>query len=230
LGRLELAEVLHAERSAVDVHAANTGIALLDAIHRLDGTGEEVDAGDPGLLARNEQQTLVPHAQQCAHFLSDLVLRQRLARQTLVVLPEAAVQAVVVADVGDVERGKEHNAPAVDALLYGERGVLQSCLHFRILAIAESSRLHQAQSARVASRLKRTQGELARPRTAFREDVLYLRIAEDVINCFPDLLHGISRRRRTGLRRKPACLPSAVLLKSTVLARRRLAQIRRADI
>ena len=49
--------------------------------------------------------------------VADLLLRERAALELLVAHAEGAVEAVVAAQVADVERGEEHEALAVDGLL-----------------------------------------------------------------------------------------------------------------
>ena len=68
-------------------------------------------------LAGHEQDALVALVDQQLDLVADLRLRERAALELLVAHAEGAVEAVVVAQVADVERREEHEALAVDGLL-----------------------------------------------------------------------------------------------------------------
>ena len=61
-------------------------------------------------------------ADEMAHFLRDLLLGQRPPLELSISGAEGAVQAVVGAQVGDVQRREDDEAAAVDSLLHALGG------------------------------------------------------------------------------------------------------------
>ena len=77
----------------------------------LDGSHHRIFAGLNG-------KAFMPHVLKGNDFLRDLFLGQFLAGHMLVLPVIGAVHAAVDAVVGKIERGEEHNAVAVEFLLY----------------------------------------------------------------------------------------------------------------
>ena len=69
------------------------------------------------------------------YLVGNLFHSKRPALQFLVVDPETAVKAVVGAVVGDIQRGEEHKAVAIDALLDKPRGCKDLVYEIMVLTL-----------------------------------------------------------------------------------------------
>ena len=111
---LELGVVLDAHGSQLDVDAADAAAFLvLGGIGAADGLDHVVGVV-AGAFAADEQGALVAHAQQVEGLGLDFVEGEDFALQGLVVLAEAAVDAVVDAGVAGVDGCEEHQSASVD--------------------------------------------------------------------------------------------------------------------
>ncbi|OQB92105.1 MAG: hypothetical protein BWX83_00302 [Candidatus Cloacimonetes bacterium ADurb.Bin117] len=110
------AEALNIQRRGVDVHPANLAFRVFGVINGLHGLGD-VFRRIHGMLAVNHDEAFVAGFHQGLGFLNQLFAAEGGAHAFLVRDAEAAIDAVVHAFVAHVERGKEHDAVAVDAFL-----------------------------------------------------------------------------------------------------------------
>ena len=76
----------------------------------------------------------MPQVLQRDHFTANFVLRELLADDVFVFGVVWAVDAAVDAVIGKIEGRKEHDALAVDVLLYLDRGVENSLVAVREVA------------------------------------------------------------------------------------------------
>ena len=115
---LEGAEIVDLQGRDVDVDAADLAVAALDVVDGRDAVEHVLKAAVPGIrLAGHEQDALVPLVDQRLHLVADLLLGEGTPLELLIAHAEGTVEAVVVAEVADVERGEEHEARAVDGVL-----------------------------------------------------------------------------------------------------------------
>ena len=109
---------LHGKGGDVDVDTADLPVGRnLDRIDRLDGLDGVVHRREAEALAGDEKDPLVPLGDQNLRLPLDLFDGQRLTGDLLVALAEGAVEAVVHAEVGDVEGGEENEPTTVNLVL-----------------------------------------------------------------------------------------------------------------
>lgn len=100
LGFVKLAVVFNRRGGDVDVQAADLAVLVLDRVDGLDGLEDVLDRIVLGMLAGFKQQALVPEVLKGDHFVADLLLRELLAHDVLVLGVVRAVGAGVDAVVG----------------------------------------------------------------------------------------------------------------------------------
>ena len=123
LGFVKLAVVLDRRGGDVHVEAADGAVLVLDRVDGLDGLEDVLDRIVLGVLARLKEQALVAEVLERDHLVADLLLRELLAHDALVLGMVRAVRAGVDAVVREVERREEHDAAAVDVLLHLDGGL-----------------------------------------------------------------------------------------------------------
>ncbi len=131
---LELHELLIGERGGVHVDPPNAILVLADAdrvggLDRLDHVLHVVLR----VVAEDQQQALVAVLDQPARLALDLGGVEGAALKLRVVAAEGAVEAVAHALVGDIQRGEEDDAVAVDAVLDLPRGLEERFERLRLL-------------------------------------------------------------------------------------------------
>ena len=102
---------------------ADGAVLVLDRVDGLDGLEDVLDRIVLGVLARLKEQALVAEVLERDHLVADLLLRELLAHDALVLGMVRAVRAGVDAVVREVERREEHDAAAVDVLLHLDGGL-----------------------------------------------------------------------------------------------------------
>ncbi len=115
---LEPAVVLDVEGGDVHVEAPDLAVARLHAVDGLDGVVDVVEAAAVGIaLTRHQEDALVALVDDDLGLAGDLLEGQVPAQQALVAGAERTVTALVLALVGDVHGGEQHQPVAVDGLL-----------------------------------------------------------------------------------------------------------------
>ncbi len=117
------AESLDVQGCGVDIYPANLAIIVLGVIDGLHRFGDVFRAVN-GVFTIDHDQALVANIDQGFGVLDQLLLAQGGSFAFLVGNPESAVNAVVYTLVSYIERGKEHDAVAID-LLFEVSGTLQ---------------------------------------------------------------------------------------------------------
>lgn len=130
LGLVKLAIVLDRRGGDVHVEAADGAVLVLDRVDGLDGLEDVLDRIVLGVLARLKEQALVAEVLERDHLVADLLLRELLAHDALVLGMVRAVRAGVDAVVRKVERREEHDAAAVDVLLHLDGGLEDPVVDF----------------------------------------------------------------------------------------------------
>lgn len=136
---VNLTESFHIKRGTVDVDAAN-----FSALVRCDGVDVAHGLRDPvgivlGVLAVDEEQSLVSLLFQHFHFLADFFPGQCAAFQVFVAGVETTVFTLVAAFVGDVQRGEEDKAVSVDAFLDRHGSLEDFFIKLLIFVLQENS-------------------------------------------------------------------------------------------
>jgi hypothetical protein len=116
-GILQQLEFIHRQGGHVDIYAPNFAAALMHAVDRLDRLEHIGESLARIGFAGDHQDALMALFDDDSRFLGDLLLTQGAAVNLLIAGAECAVQALIGAQVRDVERG-EHDQPlAVDLFL-----------------------------------------------------------------------------------------------------------------
>jgi len=85
------------------------------------------------------------------HLAADLVQRQNAAHEFLVVPAKTAVEAIVRADVGNIERSEENYAPAVDRLFYVKSRFVDTGNYLFVLRLQQYRQFFQVQALAISS-------------------------------------------------------------------------------
>ena len=118
LAFFKLTEIFHGQGCEIHIDAANGASVFAHSIDSVNGIKDIAYAGTGVGLAGNEKQALMSLAQQYLGLVGNFLHTERLAGDFTVAATEGAVQALVGADVGEVERCKEHDPLAVDLLFH----------------------------------------------------------------------------------------------------------------
>ena len=105
---LELAVVLYCRSRDVYVDTADSTVLVLDAVDGVNALENILDRIVHGVLARLDRETLVSHILKRDNLCLDLLLRELLTRDVLVLHMVRTVDASVYAVVREIE-GREHN-------------------------------------------------------------------------------------------------------------------------
>ena len=145
-GGLELLVSLDLSRGDVHVQAADLTIAhlgIIDGVNRLQNVLQRVHHG---VLAGLESDALVAHLDQSLDLSADLILRQFLARDGLVLGMVGAIDAPVDAIVRQIKRGEHHNAVAVEAALHVLGQLLVALNQVGLVTVQQDRRLAVGQA------------------------------------------------------------------------------------
>ena len=129
---LQLAELVEGERRHVHVDAADFPLVVGDAVDGVDGVQDVREAFARIRLAGHEQHALVALVDEHPGFPGDFLLRERPPVELGVACPEGAVGALVAAQVGDIQRGEDHEPSAVNGLLDVLGGVEELVQQLRV--------------------------------------------------------------------------------------------------
>ena len=126
---VEFAVVFHRGGGDVDVDTADGAILVFDRVDRMDGVEDILDRVVDRVFTGFDGQALMAHILQGDDFVADLFLRKLYARDGFVDPVIGAVDAAVYAVVGQIKRGEQHDAVAVE-LLFDVLGKLEDLLIF----------------------------------------------------------------------------------------------------
>jgi len=150
-GGLDFAELFHGEGGEVDVYAPDFTVGGARVVDGADGVEDVAQTVRPGIgLAAHQQDALVALTDEDAGLGGDLRLGERAAPDLPVARVEGTVDALVVAVIGDVEGGEQHQARAVDFLLGPARGGEEFFTHGGIGAGYEDGCIAGTESAQLA--------------------------------------------------------------------------------
>ena len=117
-GGLQFLVGLNLGSGDVHVQATDLAVAHLGVIDGVDRLQDVFEGVHNGVLASLEGNALVAHLDQRLYLGTDFVLREFLARNGLVLGMVGAIDATVDAVVGQIQRGKHHDAVAVETTLH----------------------------------------------------------------------------------------------------------------
>jgi hypothetical protein len=149
-GFLELLEFV--QRGRRDVHVDAPDFSATD-LGPVDGVNRPEDVIEPLLrigFAGHEQQPFVALPDEDLHLAGNFVLRQHLPFQFGVLGAEGAIAALVLAEVGNVERRKQHEPVAVNLVLDPARDGEHFLEQHRVLHFHQGRHLLRVQALEFA--------------------------------------------------------------------------------
>ena len=137
---LQSSVVLHRSGRNVHVYAAYRPILMAYRVDGLDGFQYIFYRTHLRVLARLQGQPLVSHVLQGNHFAAYLLLCQSASGDMPVLCMVGAIYAPIRAVVREIQRGKHHDAVAIDALLQSSGNAIHTLLYLLVAHFDEQGR------------------------------------------------------------------------------------------
>ncbi len=144
-GLLHDAETFHIQRGGVDVDSTNGTVALLHRIRQFGGVRNELRRVFRRLTI-NENQTLLAVFFQCLNVVHKLLIGERGTHLFFVGGTETTIFAIINTVVAHIQRGKKHNAVAVDTAFQFARTLFNLLHQLRFGSVDEHGGLFQSQT------------------------------------------------------------------------------------